>query len=322
MARDEQDIDWLQLKNKAWQEALSVRFRRLLSGDPNGIPPWLEVVARGEEAGWFIPEDAPWIVHADFGTLVGGIRALLMQAMHPGSLAGVAQHSRYEQDPLGRLSGTIRWLTVTTFGSKTAIMDEAGRVNRLHTRVTGEYVTGLGQPKPYRAADPDLLLWVHIAFTDSFLTAHEMYSTVPIPAGQSASGADNYVAQWARSVQPLGLNRAPMSRSELDAEIQRFADEGLLRVDEKTLSVVDFIRKAPLPKSAKPIYSLLFDAAVVSLPPGIRAQLGVKAKPRWFVQPTVKFLLRAMRFAIGPESPIEDAAKQRLIRIGAWSPTR
>jgi uncharacterized protein (DUF2236 family) len=113
-----------------------------------------------------------------------------------------------------------------------------------------------------------------------------------------------------------------MSRAELDAEIQRFIDEGLLRVDEKTLAVVDFIRNAPLPKSAKPIYSLLFDAAVVSLPPGIREMLGVKAKPRWFVQPTVRALLRSMRFAIGPESMIEDAAKQRLIRIGAWSPSR
>jgi len=310
------------LKNKAWQEALSVRFRRLLSGDPNGIPPWLEVVAKGNEAGWFVPEDAPWVVHADFGTLVGGIRALLLQALHPGSLAGVAQHSRYEQDPLGRLSGTIRWLTVTTFGSKTAIMGEAGRVNRLHTRITGDYVTGQGEAKPYRAADPDLLLWVHIAFSDSFLTAHEMYSSVAIPAGNAPSGADTYVAQWSRSVQPLGLENAPMSRAELDAEIQRFIDEGLLRVDEKTLSVVDFIRNAPLPKSAKLIYSLLFDAAVVSLPPGIREMLGVEAKPRWFVQPTVRALLRSMRFAIGPESMIEDAAKQRLIRIGAWSPSR
>ena len=103
-------------QNNAVQEYLSLRFRKLLSGDPGGIPPWLGVVAEGEEAGYFVPTDAPWVVHADFGTLVGGIRALLMQALHPGSLTGVKNHSRYESDPLGRLAGTIRWLTVTTFG--------------------------------------------------------------------------------------------------------------------------------------------------------------------------------------------------------------
>ena len=131
------------LPNNALQEALSKRFRRLLSGDPDGIPPWLEVIAAGDEPGLYMPTDAPWIVHADFGTLVGGIRALLMQALHPGSLTGVANHSRYEQDPLGRLAGTIRWLTVTTFGSHAAVAGESSRVNRLHTRVAGEQLGAL-----------------------------------------------------------------------------------------------------------------------------------------------------------------------------------
>lgn len=126
------------------------------------------MVAEGDEPGLYLPGDAPWIVHRDFSTLVGGVRALLMQALHPGSLTGVSQHSRYEQDPLGRLSGTIRWLTVTTFGSHTAIKNEASRVNRMHQRVTGEYETSKGETRPYKAADKDLLLWVHVAFMDSF----------------------------------------------------------------------------------------------------------------------------------------------------------
>jgi hypothetical protein len=59
------------MPNNAFQEAMSVRFRRLLSQDPNGVPPWLGVVAAGDEAGLYLPTDAPWIVHADFGTLSG-----------------------------------------------------------------------------------------------------------------------------------------------------------------------------------------------------------------------------------------------------------
>ena len=303
-------------KNNAVQEYLSRRFRKLLSGDPNGIPPWLGVVAEGDEAGYFVPTDAPWVVHADFGTLVGGIRALLMQALHPGSLTGVKNHSRYESDPLGRLAGTIRWLTVTTFGSKTAVANEASRVNRLHDRVKGEYTKGTGETVPYKAADKDLLLWVHIAFMESFLVAHQMYSSKPIPKGIAASGADNYVAQWSVSVAPLGLDTCPMNKEELDREITNLYNAGLLVSTPDTEKVIEFIKNPPLPASAKPIYGLLFEAAVVSLRPEFRKLLGLKAKPRWIIQPLTRFTLKFMRAAIGPESPIEDGSIARLKRIG------
>lgn len=304
-------------KNNALQEYLSRRFRKLLSGDPNGIPPWLGVVAEGEEEGFFVPTDAPWVVHADFGTLVGGIRALLMQALHPGSLTGVKNHSRYESDALGRLAGTIRWLTVTTFGSKTAVANEASRVNRLHDRVQGEYTKGTGETVPYKAADKDLLLWVHIAFMESFLVSHQMYSRVEIPKGTAATGADNYIAQWSVSVAPLGLEKCPMNSEELDEEISALFNAGLLVSTPDTEKVVEFIKNPPLPASAKPIYGLLFDAAVVSLRPEFRELLGLKAKPRWFIQPLTRSVLRLMRISIGPESPIEDASIARLKKIGA-----
>jgi len=297
------------LPNNALQEALSKRFRRLLSGDPDGVPPWLDVIAAGDEPGLYLPTDAPWVVHADFGTLVGGIRALLMQALHPGSLTGVANHSRYEQDALGRLAGTIRWLTVTTFGSHTAVTNESGRVNRMHTRVTGEYQTAGGEQRPYKAADPDLLLWVHIAFMDSFLRCHQMYAWREIPGG-----ADSYISLWSRSVEPLGLSSAPMSELELLAEIER--QKPLLIATEKTLDVVKFIRYPPLPTMAKPTYRLLFEAAVLSLPIEFRTMLGLRAKPRWLIQPLTRGVLRFIRLAIGPESPIEDGAIDRLKRIG------
>ncbi len=301
-------------KNNRVQEALSKRFRSFLSQDPDGVPPWLPIVAEGDDAGLFLPSDAPWVVHADFGTLVGGIRALLMQALHPGSLAGVQQHSRYEKDPLGRLAGTIRWLTVTTFGCRGAIEKEASRVKRLHERVTGEYQASSGKSRPYRAADKDLLLWVHIAFMDSFLRAHQSYSAAPIPGG-----ADAYVSLWSRSVTPLGLDSAPMSEADLIEAIGRFDSE--LVVTNRTREVVRFIQYPPLPWLARAIYRLLFAAAVQTLEPRYRELLDLQTLPSWFVKPTTRALLKIMRTAIGPESPIEDAAKARLIRIGAWQPS-
>jgi uncharacterized protein (DUF2236 family) len=309
------------LPNNALQESLSKRFRRLLSGDPDGVPPWLDVIAAGDEPGLYLPSDAPWIVHADFGTLVGGIRALLMQALHPGSLTGVATHSRYEQDALGRLAGTIRWLTVTTFGSHAAVAGESQRVNRMHKRVTGEYETAAGEQRPYKAADPDLLLWVHIAFMDSFLRCHQMYAWREIPVGTDAgavvgeSGADAYIRLWSKSVEPIGLDLAPMNERALLAEIERYKRE--LVATPKTLDVVKFIKRPPLPVLARPVYWLLFEAAVVSLPVEFHELLGLTAKPRWFIQPLTRGVLRFIRLAIGPESPIEDGAIARLRRIGA-----
>ena len=304
-------------RNTALQERFSVAFRRLLSGAPDGTPPWLEVVARGNEPGLFLPSDAPWVIHRDFGTLVGGIRALLMQALHPAALTGVRDHSRYEKDPLGRLAGTIRWLTVTTFASTPEVMREAGRVNRLHKRVTGEFETGSGDVRPYAAADPEFLLWVHVAFMESFLVAHQMYASAPIPAGSALTGADNYVAQWAASVTPLGLDTAPSSVAEVDAIIDDLAARGALCASDSTQTVITFIRKPPLPFLARPIYRLLFDAAVVSIRPEFRTMLGLRAKPRWIIVPATRLTLRVMRAAIGPESPIEEAALARLERISA-----
>ena len=297
------------MQNNALQENLSRRFRKLLSGASDGIPPWLPVVAEGNEPGFFVPGDAPWVVHGDFSTLVGGVRALLMQALHPGSLTGVSQHSRYEADPLGRLSGTIRWLTVTTFGSVTAINNEANRVNRMHDRVTGEYETATGETRSYRAADKDLLLWVHVAFMDSFLRAHQNYSKRPIPGG-----ADAYVKLWSKSVGPLGLEEVPMSEKELLATLDNFYPQ--LSVTEETKDVIRWIRKAPLPLLAKPVYVLLFHSALASLPENYRSLIGIRGWPLWLTRPLTTTLLRVMRWAIGPESPIEDAAVKRLKRAG------
>lgn len=299
------------MPNNKLQTALARRFVRLLSGSETGKPPWLAQVSEGDQPGLYLPNEAPWIVHADFATLVGGVRALLMQALHPGSLTGVRQHSRYKEDPLGRLAGTIRWLTVMTFGPQNANAKEANRVNRLHTRVSGEYKTSSGEHRAYQAADKDLLLWVHVAFMDSFLRAHQNYSLKPIPGG-----ADKYVRLWAESVKPLGLDVAPQSEAELLATLKTFDDQ--LVVTSETRDVIQWIKNPPLPPLSKPFYRLFYYAALASMPKNYRDMIGERTLPLWFVKWQTTTLLRLMRVAIGHESPIEEAAVARLRRIGAW----
>jgi uncharacterized protein (DUF2236 family) len=111
---------------------LADSFRKNVSGSKDGLPDWAKDIALGNDSGLFKPDGSVWKVHGSLATLVGGVRALLLQAAHPAPLAGVAQHSRYESDPMGRLAGTTRWLTITTFGSTEIIEREAKRVNAMH----------------------------------------------------------------------------------------------------------------------------------------------------------------------------------------------
>ena len=287
-------------------EGFSIRYRRLLSGAADGIPAWTPLVAAGDDTGLFGPTDAAWVVHGDIATMIGGVRALIMQALHPGCLAGVVQHSRYEEDVLGRLSGTIRWLTIATFGSREAIAAESERVRQMHAQVRGKYHDADGERRQYRADDPRLLLWVHLAFTDSFRETHHRYGDQPI-------NEDEYVRQWAEAVVPLGLADAPRSAAALATTMDGFAQE--LRVDDTTRRVVDFVRRAPLPRAARPVYRLLWWAAVDSLPDAVRAELRLRRPPAALTRALTRLLLGGMRWALGSHSPLEAAALDRHRRL-------
>ncbi len=164
---------------------LRAKLLTALAGDPTGMAPYVRAIAEGDDGGYFVENGPAWTVHAGMGTLVAGIRALLLQALHPGALAGVHDWSRYREDPIGRLTGTVRWVITLTYGSKTQADAETARVGRFHQRVRGAYVGGDGTERTYTAEDGDLVRWVHIAFTDAFLRSHQAFGG-PIPGGADA----------------------------------------------------------------------------------------------------------------------------------------
>src|SRR6201992_4339070 len=146
---------------------------------------------------WFDPQRPIRTVHGDASMFVGGLRALLLQSLHPLAMAAVAAHSGYRGDPWGRLQRTSTFLAVTTFGIAEDAQRAVDVVRAGHTRVTGPAPDG----RPYRASDPELLRWVHIAEVDSFLRCHQRFGAHPL----DEAGCDGYVADGAVRARALGV---------------------------------------------------------------------------------------------------------------------
>ena len=286
---------------------LADSFRKNVSGSKDGLPDWAKDIALGNDSGLFKSDGSVWKVHGSLATLVGGVRALLLQAAHPAPLAGVAQHSRYESDPMGRLAGTTRWLTITTFASTEIIEREAKRVNAMHSKVSGQYTDMAGAHSSYRAQDTRFLLWVHCAFTDSFIKSH-LALGYPLP-----DGADEYVRDWSKSAVPLGLTSAPKSMAELEETLQDFRMNDLGRTD-KTLEVVQFILKPPFGSAGLMFYKIIANAAIATLNQNELAILGLKAKSKIWLK-IARGALNIFSAILGPESPSQNLARQRITRI-------
>jgi uncharacterized protein (DUF2236 family) len=285
------------------REKTASGFRRMVSGEADGAPEWVTQLSGGTDKGFFGPGSATWAVHGSLPTLVGGVRSLLMQALHPGALAGVDEHSRYEADPLGRLSGTTQWLTVVTFGDTAMAERECSRVRGMHRKVTGTYVTAQGEEKDYKATDSDLLRWVHVAFADSFLTTHLVWGgTIP-------GGPDQYVREWAIAGEMVGVTDPPRSFDELQDQLLAFKPD--LCGGERALRTVKFVRNAPVPLAAKPPYSALFAGAAATMPKYQRELLGLPTIPLTAVKPVVAGMLGSLGWVLGPTSPSMKAANER-----------
>ena len=163
--------------------------------------------------GFFGPGSVTWRLAGDLARPVAGLRALMIQALHPLAMAGVDQHSDWRQDPVGRLAATSAYLATVSFGDRAAAQRVAARVRRIHEHISGvDAVTG----QPYQASDPALLLWVHAALVESNLAAGQLFGT-PLSAGDS----DSYVAEMVVAAELVGVpsDLVPASTEALNGYI-------------------------------------------------------------------------------------------------------
>jgi uncharacterized protein (DUF2236 family) len=219
---------------------------------------------------WFGDDRPIRRVHGDASMFVGGLRALLLQSLHPLAMAGVADHSDYRGDPWGRLQRTSTFLAVTTFGPAEDAQRAVDKVRGIHRRVRGTAADG----RPYEASDPHLLEWVHIAEISSFLLAHQLYGAAPL----DRQGRDDYVADTARVAAALGVIDPPRTERELKERIEAYRPE-LSSTPAAREAAKFLLLTPPLPMLARPPYAVLAATSVAMLPAWARLPLRLPYLP-------------------------------------------
>lgn len=219
---------------------------------------------------WFEPDSPIGRVHGDASMFIGGIRAIMMQSLHPAAMQGVADHSGYRGDMWGRLASIANYIAITTFGTEHHAEQTIAAVRRAHEWVTGTMPDGT----PYAANDPHLLGWVHAAEIDSFLRAHRRYGLRPL----TDSETDEYVAQTAEVAARLGVVDPPTSAAALRQTLADYRPE--LAGTDPARDAIDFVLRHPdLPVAARPGYFSLAAAAVGLLPRWARSELELPDVP-------------------------------------------
>ena len=271
----------------------------------HGAHPLARTLDYSGDPGLFGPGSMTWLVAGDTAVFVGGIRALLVQAAHPEVAAGVAQHSRYREDPLGRLTRTAAYVTATSFGAMPEVSRAVAIVRGRHRPVAGHSDRGL----PYDASDPALSAWVHNTLTDSFLTAYRVYGAQPC----LSADADRYVREQTRVGELLGAEPLPGTAAALSAWV---ASHPHLAPSPASAQAITFLRHPPLPPAILPAYQVLLRAAVATLPRRIQEISGLPSRPGDLT--AGRAAVTALRWALG-SSPDWQLA---LARTRATPPPR
>jgi len=256
------------------------------------------------DQGLYGPDSMAWRVHAHAaGMLAGGFAALMLQSLHPLAMAGVDQHSDYRVDPVGRLNRTARFVTITTFGPSREVEAALAKVRRIHTFVQGSALDG----RAYRADDPELLSWVHVAEARCFLAGYQAFG----PKRLTEAECDRYYAEVAVGAERLGAVEVPRSVAEVEAFLDRVRGE--LRVTPAALDAVRFLRGFGRNRQEKFATQILMNGGISLLPGWARAELSVRrpvvVRVVWD-RPATRVLGRILEWACGP-SEVVAAARAR-----------
>ncbi|WP_026413881.1 oxygenase MpaB family protein [Actinomadura oligospora] len=256
------------------------------------------------------PESVTWRVHIDRSMWVGGVRGLMLQALHPVAMWGVWQNSTFQEDPFGRLQRTADFVGMATFGSPAEIEELAARVRGIHRSLR---ILNHDTGRKERLDQPELLRWVHCAEVSSYLDVARR-SGLPLTGAM----ADRYLDEQRHTATFVGLHAedVPGTVRELDEYLNDM--RGQLRVTEEAAATVRFLLWPPLPENlrflspGKPGYFPFGALCYYSLPAWARQMYGVLPD---VPQPAVTAALRSFRTAL-------STVPERLHDFAFAKPTR
>ena len=247
-------------------ERLRLKLVERVRGVFNDVESGQQPVPTSDEA--LFPKDSPIrMVHADIvAMMVGGVRGLLLQMLHPHALQGVLDHSNFRTDMHGRLRRTARFIAVTTFGHRDDAMAAVDRVNRIHAKVGGTLPNGTA----YSATDPRTLAWVHVAEATSFLAAYLRHVRPDMPGSEQ----DEYYRQFAVIARALGADPVPIDRREAEAIFRDLRTD--LTASPAAREIAQLVLTQKPPGSPPAVQALLGAEAVALLPPFARSMLALE----------------------------------------------
>ncbi len=249
------------------------------------------------EIAYVHPDSIVRVVHSDIGTMmIGGVAALMLQALHPLAMAGVADHSGYENDPIGRLRRTANFVGTTTFGTNDEARAAIRHVQAVHRRVRGVAPDG----RPYSADDPELLTWVHAAEMYCFLQATQRFGARRL----SRAECDRYYKETAPVAIELGAEWVPSSVNELDAYFLHVRKD--LYAGPQALVARDFLLRGVARKPEdKIVYSIIAAAGISLLPRWARSKMKLPTftlLDAAVVTPAARMLCVGLRWAVPPRT--------------------
>jgi uncharacterized protein (DUF2236 family) len=271
------------------------------------------------DTGLFGPASVTWRLHAEPLLGLAGLRALMLQALHPQAASAVGQHSTFREDVWGRLARTSDYVGVVTFGTTTQALTAAARVRALHATMSAvDPVSGRG----YRVDEPELLLWVHCCLADSVVDVLRR-SGVPL----DAAAADRYVAEQVSSAVLMGLepDDVPADTEALESYLRdvrpRLAATAVAREE------VSYVVVPPIPARyaavARPGWAVVAGLAFAALPSWARRMYSMPDLPgaaalhgaaTTVALHAVRASLRGVQGVVPPlrEGPHLRSARQRL----------
>jgi uncharacterized protein (DUF2236 family) len=231
---------------------------------PGGLPPG----ARG----LFRDDSAIRRLGGESVLLFGGGCALLLEVAHPLVAAGVARHSSFRTDPMGRLRRTLDAVNDITFADLPAALRAAQRIERAHVPVRGRLgfsVAGFGADAPYDGRDPALVRWVWATLAWTSLRVYERFVR-PLDAEEvEAFYTDHQVVARAVGTPP---EMVPSSYAAFEAWFDGLVEGGELAVTDEARAIAEFILHPP---AATPGGGLVRSITAWLLPAPVRESFGL-----------------------------------------------